>query len=174
MFNVSFAGCILSMIFRLIIMLVLFRMREPDYVSMNRCEECLWRLDPTKDPVEFLRCLSFLCFALGALFIMIGFLVPVDYEMDFSKPAREMEAIEQYYYELVSHLESCVMAGIALITISGIVMVVTMVAVMRQQTCDTIFCLDAEEETEMQTISMSQEITTRATYGTQNKATTVE
>lgn len=147
-------------------------MKDEDYDDMTWWQECLWRLDPTNDPVEFLRCISFLCVVMGVAFIMAGFVVPTDYTMDYTKPAREMEAIEQYYFELSSHLRACVMAGMALVTISGIVVAVTMIVVFRQQGGDTIptcqvFSCRVEDDTEMLTLTTRDE-TSRMTYGTQS------
>lgn len=76
--------------------------------------------DGASDPVEWLSLASTISIAIGIVLIAFGILVPTNYAFDANLPARQMESIELFYFRLSEGLVICLIVGMALVTLGGV------------------------------------------------------
>lgn len=57
----------------------------------------------------------------GLVFMVVGFAVPRGYDFDPNKPAREMEATENFYITLGYNLDICITVGMGFIALGGMI-----------------------------------------------------
>ncbi|ELU04559.1 hypothetical protein CAPTEDRAFT_79228, partial [Capitella teleta] len=66
---------------------------------------------------------------IGIVFVMLGYIVPREYERDPDIPARKMEAIEKYYIQVNNALDAFTVAGMSLITLGAVILAVIVTVV---------------------------------------------
>jgi len=81
------------------------------------------------DLYETCRVASLVLMFLGLAFVVVGHLIPTDYQSDPSLSARQMEAIEMRNDRLAIGVEVCVFAGVMFISVGGLLLVIVMVMV---------------------------------------------
>ncbi len=87
-----------------------------------RCREFYRTHTVKEDPMEYAGFISFWCITIG-IFTLLGALVtPRHYTFDVSKPAREMESIEQFYSNLGLALDICSILGMGIVTLGALLM----------------------------------------------------
>jgi len=94
------------------------------------CPNCICSGCRTWDSMDILSFLSILFLVAGAILSGIGYIIPRTYEFDSKLPAREMEAIEIKYHILSEALDLCIILGMALVVISGILMACSAIVMM--------------------------------------------
>lgn len=77
--------------------------------------------DGASDPVEWFSLASTISIAIGIVLIAFGLLVPTNYTFDSNLPARQMESIEIFYFRLSEGLVICLIIGMALVTLGGVI-----------------------------------------------------
>lgn len=77
--------------------------------------------DGASDPVEWFSLVSTISIAIGIVLIAFGLLVPTNYAFDADLPARQMESIEIFYFRLSEGLVICLIVGMALVTLGGVI-----------------------------------------------------
>lgn len=89
------------------------------------------QIDETSDDTSIVCCCTarderctlvpLLIMIVGLVFMVVGFAVPRGYDFDPNKPAREMEATENFYITLGYHLDICITVGMGFIALGGMI-----------------------------------------------------
>lgn len=94
---------------------------QPDNLSLHSEEAP--GLEPVSRPVDygFVSALVFL--VSGILLVVTAYAIPREARVNpDSVTAREMERLEMYYARLGSHLDKCIIAGLGLLTVGGMLL----------------------------------------------------
>ena len=95
-----------------------------------KCKEFYRNYTVKENPLECASFASFWCIALGIILVFLAFVIPRGYNFDSTKPAREMESIEQYYSNLGYGLDIFSIIGMGFVTLGGLLMANATVYVM--------------------------------------------
>ncbi|KAM6458004.1 transmembrane protein 74B isoform 1-T4 [Liasis olivaceus] len=87
--------------------------------------------DPTGNSVDYGFILALVFLVSGILLVIVAYSIPREARVDpDTVSAREMERLELYYAHLSSHLDKCIIAGLVMLTLGGMLLSVLLMVSM--------------------------------------------
>ncbi|KAM7126477.1 transmembrane protein 74B isoform 1-T4 [Molossus nigricans] len=107
---------------------------QPDDLSLHSEEGP--GLEPVSRPVDFGFVSALVFLVSGILLVVTAYAIPREARVNpDSVTAREMERLEMYYARLGSHLDKCIIAGLGLLTVGGMLLsVLLMISLCKEAT----------------------------------------
>ncbi|XP_062315758.1 transmembrane protein 74B [Osmerus eperlanus] len=106
---------------------------QRDHQLSPRSEEEGQEMDFNDPSVDYGFILALVFLVSGIVLVVVAYTIPREAKVDPDLvSARQMERLEQYYAQLGSHLDKCIIAGLGLLTMGGMLLsVLLMVSVLR-------------------------------------------